>query len=280
MYSISCFLFPEWLIFGSALFLCIFDKNGNDFEKNCHFFPFRWLEFFRKCYVKIVPGREGLLPGVKKLRRAEEQAPKKWEEIEMAFGRKEIREILGDAHTDDIATKLVALHRSVLDPIKDDLDSIKRDAEKWQKDAEKLPEVQKELDALKKDDWKAKYEKEHSEFEGYKTQIAQDAQLAKVKAAYKKLLTEEKISEKALESVLNATDYSKIKLKDDGTLDGLEDLKKDINDKWGGFKTATRRRGESVDNPPNDDNGGNDNTIRDYVRKAHEARFGAAPKQN
>ena len=192
----------------------------------------------------------------------------------MAFGRKEIREILGEAHTDEIATKLVALHRSVLDPIKDDLDSANRDLAKYKADAEKLPGVQKELDELKKDDWKAKYEKEHSDFDDYKAKIARDAETAKVKAAYKKLLIEEKISDKALESVLNATDYGKIKLKDDGTLDGIDDQKKEITEKWGGFKANTRRRGEDVDDPPRGDNGGNDTTVRDLVRGWHEERFG------
>ena len=77
-----------------------------------------------------------------------------------------------------------------------------------------------------------------------------------------------------------ATDYSKMKLKDDGTLDGIEDLKKDIDTKWGGFKVQTRQRGQQVDNPPAGAPGGSDSSIRDYVRKMHEARFGAAPQQN
>lgn len=198
----------------------------------------------------------------------------------MAFGRKEIREILGEAHTDDIATKLVALHRSVLDPIKDDLDSANRDIAKYKADAEKLPGVQKELDELKKDDWKDKYEKEHQSFEDYKTKIARDAETAKVQAAYKKLLIEEKISEKTLDAVMAATDYSGMKLKDDGTLDGVEDLKKVIDTKWGGFKVQTRQRGQQVDNPPAGAPGGSDSSVREYVRKLHEARYGAPTQQN
>ncbi|MBP5729476.1 MAG: hypothetical protein J6Y48_20600, partial [Clostridia bacterium] len=54
---------------------------------------------------------------------------------------------------------------------------------------------------------------------------------------------------------LNATDYSKMKLQDDGTLDGVEDLKKDIDSRWGGFRVNTRQRGERVDNPPHANNG-------------------------
>lgn len=197
----------------------------------------------------------------------------------MAFGRTDLREILGEAYTDDIAKKLITLHRGVVDPLKDDLDSEKRAAEKWKADAEKLPGIQKELDDLKKEDYKALYEKEHGDFETYKGQVAKDAETTKVKAAYKKLLIEEKISEKTLDSILNATDYSKMKLKDDGTLDGIEDLKKDIADKWGGFKITTRQRGQQVETPPpGGDNGGNSTGVRSMASKWHEQRFGAAPK--
>ena len=197
----------------------------------------------------------------------------------MGFKIAEIREILGEAYTDDIGKKLVTLHRSVVDPLLDDLDSAKRDATKFKTEADKVPGLQKDLDEAKKgEDWKAKYEKADQDLKDYKAKIAQDAETAKVKAAYKKLLTEERISEKTLESVLNATDYSKMKLKEDGTLDGIEDLKKDIDAKWGGFRVNTRQRGEKVDTPPaGSDNGGQSNEIRNMVSGWHSARFGAAP---
>ena len=197
----------------------------------------------------------------------------------MSFKREEIREILGEAYTDDIAGKLISLHRTVVDPIKDQLDDAKRDATKYKAEADKVPDLQQKVKDLEGgEDWKAKYEKEKSDHQAYRDQVAQEATAAKVKAAYKKLLTEEKISEKTLEAILNATDYSKMKLKDDGTLDGIEDLKKDIDTKWGGFKVSTRQRGEKVDNPPAGDNGGADNSVREMTAKWHAKRFGEAPQ--
>jgi len=201
----------------------------------------------------------------------------------MAFTRAELREALGEAYTDEIAKALITMHRSVVDPIRDDLDAAKRDATKYRTEAEKVPGLQKDLeDAKKGEDWKSKFEKAEKDLKDYKDQIAKDAEVAKVKAAYKKLLTDEKISEKTLESVLNATDYSKMKLKDDGTLDGIEDLKKDIDAKWSGFKVQTRQRGERVDNPHSVNNGGGDGSIREMTAQWHAQRYGAAknPQQS
>ena len=95
------------------------------------------------------------------------------------FTRAEIRNILGEACTEEIENRLVALHLGVVDPLKDDLT-------KYKADAEKLPGVQKELDDLKAagdGGFKEKYEKEHSAFEAFKTDIAaKESKAAKEKA--------------------------------------------------------------------------------------------------
>lgn len=95
------------------------------------------------------------------------------------FTRAEIRNILGDACTEEIENRLVALHLGVVDPLKDDLT-------KYKADAEKLPSVQKQLDDLKAagdGGYKEKYEKEHSAFETFKTNItAKESKAAKEKA--------------------------------------------------------------------------------------------------
>lgn len=95
------------------------------------------------------------------------------------FTRAEIRNILGEACTEEIENRLVALHLGVVDPLKDDLT-------KYKADAEKLPGVQKELDSLKAagdGGYKEKYEKEHSDFEAYKSGVtAKESKAAKEKA--------------------------------------------------------------------------------------------------
>ena len=95
------------------------------------------------------------------------------------FTRAEIRNILGDACTEEIENRLVALHLGVVDPLKDDLT-------KYKADAEKLPGVQKQLDDLKAagdGGYKEKYENEHKAFEDYKADVtAKESKAAKEKA--------------------------------------------------------------------------------------------------
>lgn len=55
------------------------------------------------------------------------------------FTRAEIRAIIGEACTDEIENKLVALHLGVVDPLKDDL-------QKYKTEAEKIPGIQRQLD--------------------------------------------------------------------------------------------------------------------------------------
>lgn len=199
----------------------------------------------------------------------------------MSFKREEIREILGEAYTDEIAGKLISQHRSVVDPLKDQLDDAKRDVTKYKAEADKVPGLEQKVKDLEGgEDWKGKYEKEKADHQAYREQVAQEATTAKVKAAYKKLLTDEKISDKALGLILKAKepDFGKMKLKEDGTLEGIEDLKKDIEDNYAGFRVQQRQRGEKLETPPTGAPSGSDNSVRDLTAKWHAQRFGEAPK--
>lgn len=65
------------------------------------------------------------------------------------------------------------------------VDALKKERDGYKADAEKLPDVQKELDGLKAGgDYKAKYEKEHKDFEDYKASVtAKETHAAKETAA-------------------------------------------------------------------------------------------------
>jgi hypothetical protein len=136
-------------------------------------------------------------------------------------------------------------------------DALKADRDKYKAEADKLPGVQKELDDLKGgDDWKQKYEDEHKAFEDFKAKTAQDAEAAKVQAAYRKLLIEEKIGEKWLDRVMESTNFSGMKLDKDGNLADSDELKKALDKKWGDVKTTITTQGAVVETPPKTDNSG------------------------
>lgn len=164
----------------------------------------------------------------------------------MPFGRKWLAGILrnDDLSPEEKEKAIMDEHISVTDGLKDERD-------KYKTEADKVPELQKELDSKNGgDDWKEKYEKEHSEFEAFKKETADNAEAAKVKAAYRKLLSDEGISEKRLDSILKVSDLSKVKLDKDGNIEGVDELKKSINEEWGEFKTTTTQKGARVENPP------------------------------
>lgn len=164
--------------------------------------------------------------------------------------------------------------------------SLKEQIKQYRIDAEKLPGVQQELDDLKKDtsasDWEKKYNEEHTAFEQYKTDVAEKEKTAKIKSAYKKLLTECKVGEKHLDSILRVTDFSGMKLADDGSLEGADSLKEKIGSDWSGFiSTKETKPSGGPETPP----GGGDPDSKKTGRAAqiaaryHDNMYGKAKEE-
>lgn len=146
--------------------------------------------------------------------------------------------------TDEQITAVMEEHTAVTDALKSQRDGYKEQAEQ-------AAGLQKQLEDLQSgENWQEKFEKEHEAFESFKKQTAQDAEAARVKAAYRKLLADERIGEKRLDSILKVTDLGKLKLDKDGRLVDEENLRRAINDEWGEFKTTVTEKGAVVERPP------------------------------
>lgn len=176
--------------------------------------------------------------------------------------------------TEEQVSAIIEEHTNVTSALKDQV-------KEYKADAEKLPEVQKELDKLKNDtsasDWESKYNTEHKAFEKYKSDIADKEKAASLKDAYKKLLAECKVSEKHINSVMRVTDFSKMKLTDDGKLEGADELKKAVEQEWSDFISTEETKGASVDNPPNenhDDNGNGPSRAAELAARYHDSKYG------
>ena len=146
--------------------------------------------------------------------------------------------------TDEQITAVMEEHVAVTDALKGDRDNYKAEAEK-------AADLQKQLDDIKGgEDFKQKYEDEHKAFEDFKKKTAEDAEAAKVQAAYRSLLVDEKIGAKRLDSIMRVTDFSKMKLDKEGKLVDEAELRKAIGNEWGEFRTTITEKGAVVDKPP------------------------------
>ena len=140
----------------------------------------------------------------------------------------------------------------IIDAHTETVDAIKTERDTYRGEAEKLPGVQKELSDLKAQggDWQSKYEKEHSDFEAYKSaQTAKETKTAKT-AAYKALLIESGISEKYADKILKLTDLEAIELDESGKIKDADTHKQTVQTEYAEFVETKTERGASVATPP------------------------------
>lgn len=142
------------------------------------------------------------------------------------------------------------------------IDGLKAERDRYKAEAEELPTVKGELEDLKKSidsndttEWQDKYEKEHAEFEQYKTQVAEEKRESECRGLYKALLVKTGVGENHIDSILRVTDFSKIKINKDGGLSDESKLSEDIKSLYGGFITSQSAQGAGVENPPAGGNG-------------------------
>lgn len=176
--------------------------------------------------------------------------------------------------TEEQVSAIIEEHTNVTSALKDDI-------KRFKVDAEKLPDVQKELNDLKadikKDNWQKKYEDEHKAFEDYRTDISNKEKSEKIRSAYRSLLSECKVGEKHIDSILRVTDFSEMKLTEDGTLDGVDKLKEKIGSDWSGFISTKETKGADVDNPPGgngDPDSGKTGRAAELAAKYHDNLYG------
>lgn len=152
--------------------------------------------------------------------------------------------------TEEQVGAIIEEHISVVNGLKEEVEKLKENAEKY-------PSVQKELDDLKKSDWKSKYESEHDAFETFKKEQSDRETAEKMKAAYRQLLLDANVREKHIDTILRVTDFSKMKLNNDGTLDDAKKIAKDIETSWSEFIATSGTKKAGVETPPDNAHGKN-----------------------
>lgn len=161
------------------------------------------------------------------------------------FTRKELREIIGDACTDEIENRIMALHRGVVDPLIDDIAELKAKAET-------LDAVTKERDELKAGgDFKKKYEDEHVALENFKKEVTAKETRAAKEAAVRAYLTSKNITGGNLDiairgmgAEIDAAELDGEKIKDTAAIDAL------IGGTYKGLVVTTGTTGAGTAHPP------------------------------
>ena len=150
---------------------------------------------------------------------------------------------------------IIEAHTETTDGLERQRDQYKADADKYRADAEKLPIVTKERDDLKSlqenpDEWKEKYEKEHEDFEAYKTAQVERETASKKETAYRELLKTAGVAEKRTDAIIRVTDLRALELTEEGKLKDVEGLTKTIKETWSDFITTTEETGAETKTPP------------------------------
>jgi hypothetical protein len=162
------------------------------------------------------------------------------------FTRAEVRNILGEAHTEDLENRLIALHLGVVDPLKDQLQTYKTDAEK-------LPAVQKELDDIKAGDgdYKAKYEAEVKAHKEYRQQVESEKENARNDADVLAICKEAGIvRESSLRLIAKDFDRSKIERDKDGNITNRAKLLESVKADYADFVGTPSSQGTPPATPP------------------------------
>lgn len=151
----------------------------------------------------------------------------------------------------------------------DTVDGLKGERDKYKADAEKLESVQKELDGLKAkgtDDYKDKYEKEHSAFEKYKSEISEKETKKAKENAVKAYFEGKNISGKNLEIAMRgcgaeiaALELEDGKIKDTKSLDDL------VAGTFSGLVGTAKTQGASTNTPPANGVGGKKTMTMDEI---------------
>lgn len=197
----------------------------------------------------------------------------------MAFTRRFLK---GIGLTDEQIESAMEEHVSVTDALKAQIDSLKEDTKE-------LNDLSKEVEGLRqfkadaeKADWETKYKDEHQAFEDFKSETASKETTAKIKDQYRAMLKEANIDEKRFDAILRVTDFSNMKLTQEGKLANAEKLAEGIKQDWSGFVVTQRTEGQQVDTPPANNgamHGSNAEYIRNRMAQRHANLYGGKKEE-
>ena len=162
--------------------------------------------------------------------------------------------------------QIIEAHTETVDSFKDKVNDYKDKAEKYDT-------VKKELDELKDgdNDWQKKYEKEHSDFEAYKTDVTAKETKRTKEHAVREFLKSAGVSEKRLDAVLKVTNLDDFELDKDGKIKDADKHTETVKTEWADFIETTSTQGANTANPPA--NNGKGAKTKEEIYKMENGRY-------
>lgn len=176
--------------------------------------------------------------------------------------------------------EIIDAHTETVNALKKERDDAKAEVVTFKADAEKLPSVQQELDDLKAanadNPYKEKYEKEHQEFEKYKSEVTAKETKQKKEFAYRAILKEAGVSEKRIDSIIKVSAVDEVELDDDGKIKDADKMKENIKTEWSDFIVKEGAQGADTKTPPPGDgkDSGQLSRAAMVAQKHYEAIYG------
>ena len=132
---------------------------------------------------------------------------------------------------------------------------ITADRDKYKEQADKLASVEKELvkaqaKAEELETVSEQLKKVSAEYADYKAGVDADKVKAVKEKAYRQLLQETGISEKAIDKIIKVTDLSGVEVDDKNNVKDKTEIIKNIKTEWSDFIITQTERGAEVANPP------------------------------
>ena len=184
------------------------------------------------------------------------------------FNRATLRKVFEDAGMEippkDVLGQICDLHTAKTDEMKDTVKELTKRAEKAEQERD-------ELKAQGNDGYKEKYDKEHSDFEKFKAEIAAEKAQASKEKAYRAML-KDVLSEKGVEKAVKYADWSKIELDEKGELKNASEHVKAVKEEWSEHVSNSVVHNAPVPNPPIN-TGGTAKTKADIYAKDDKGRY-------
>ncbi len=160
-----------------------------------------------------------------------EAQPTEGKELNMALTRKMLEAMGIDAEKIE----------SIIEAHSESVNAIKAERDNWKAKAESVDTTE---------DWKAKYEKEHSDYEAFKTnQQKRETRTAK-ETALREVYKEAGIAEKYIPALLRIADYDKVELDKDGKARDHARLVETAKSENADFIPVTTVKGAETATPP------------------------------